>query len=263
MDTTKTQIYIPVLSIAGSDPSGGAGIQQDIKTCEAFGCYGMAAITALTAQSPTRVSSVLNTSIFLEAQLKALLDEVCPFAVKTGMLPDEESVRITAQTLVNYHIRNIVVDPVIASTSGHILADEKAIEGMKNSLFKIATIITPNIPEAEILLSRKILNIQDTRCAAKALALRYGSKSALIKGGHAEYNADILYVTDSDCFYTFPTKRIDTSNTHGTGCRLSTAIACALALQEDSKSNIPVAVETAKNWLTNDLKKNANMRFPL
>lgn len=263
METATTQDYITILSIAGSDPSGGAGIQQDIKTCEAFGCYGMAAITALTAQSPTRVSTVLNTSYFLKAQLDALLEEVCPFAVKTGMLPDEEAVRITAETIVSHHLWNIVVDPVIASTSGHIFSDEKAIGAMKRILFRIATLITPNIPEAEILTGRKILNVKEAECAAKALSIRYGSEAVIIKGGHAEYDTDVLYVASSDSFHTFPTKRIDTPNTHGTGCRLSTAIACALALQKGAEPDIPAAVKTAKDWLTNDLQKNAHMRLPL
>ena len=263
METTASQKYIPVLSIAGSDPSGGAGIQQDIKTCEAFGCYGMAAITALTAQSPTKVSSVLSTSHFLKAQLTTLLDEVLPFAVKTGMLPDEESVITTAETLTGYHLWNIVVDPVIASTSGHLLADKSAIQAMKESLFGIATVITPNIPETEILTGRKITGITDARRAAKALSVSYGSKAVLIKGGHAVYDADILYVASSDSFHVLQTKKIDTPNTHGTGCRLSTAIACALALQTSAEPNILEAVAAAKNWLTQDLQKNAHLRFPL
>lgn len=263
METTTTQNYIPVLSIAGSDPSGGAGIQQDIKTCEAFGCYGIAAITALTAQSPTHVRSVLNTSHFLKDQLDTLLDEVCPFAVKTGLLPDDEAVQVTAETIVRYHLWNIVVDPVIASTSGHVFSDEKAIRAMKKSLFRIATVITPNIPEAEILTGRKIINIMDAQCAAKVLSIRHGSNAVLIKGGHADYGTDILYVAASDSFHTFPTKRIDTPNTHGTGCRLSTAIACSLALQKDAEPDIPAAVRKAKDWLTQDLQKNAYMKLPL
>ena len=263
METATIQEYIPVLSIAGSDPSGGAGIQQDIKTCEAFGCYGMAAITALTAQSPTHVSSVLNTSHFLRPQLDALLDEVCPFAVKTGMLPDKETVIITAETIVRHHLWNIVVDPVIASTSGHMLTDVNAIAAMKKSLFRLATIVTPNIPEAEILSGRKISGIDDVQCVAKALSIRYGSDAVLVKGGHSKQGADILYVAASDSFHIFPTKRIDTPNTHGTGCRLSTAIACSLALQKDAEPDIPDAVRTAKEWLTRDLRENAHMRLPL
>ena len=262
METTTTQNYIPVLSIAGSDPSGGAGIQQDIKTCEAFGCYGMAAITALTAQSPTHVSSVFNVSNFLDAQLSALLEEVYPFAVKTGMLPNEGSVRITSDAIVRHHLRNIVVDPVIASTSGHMLTDEEAITAMKQSLFRLVAVITPNIPEAEILAGRKILNIMDAQDAAKALSTKYGSEATLIKGGHADYSSDILYVTASDSFHIYPTMKIDTPNTHGTGCRLSTAIACALALQKDAPPDIAEAVNTAKAWLTRDLQKKAHMRLP-
>ena len=263
METATTQYYIPVLSIAGSDPSGGAGIQQDIKTCEALGCYGMAAITALTAQSPTHVSSVFNTSHFLKAQLDALLEEVRPFAVKTGMLPDEESISITAETIVRHHLWNIVVDPVITSTSGHMLADEAAINAMKKYLFRLATVITPNIPEAEILSDRRISGLNDVRYVAKALSLRYGSDAVLVKGGHSEHGSDVLYIAASDSFYIFPTKRIVTPNTHGTGCRLSTAIACSLALQKSEKPDVPEAVKTAKTWLTQDLRKNARMRLPL
>ena len=261
METATTHNYIPVLSIAGSDPSGGAGIQSDIKTCEAFGCYGMAAITALTAQSLTHVSSVFNTSHFLEAQLNALLQEVCPFAVKIGMLPDEHSVRITADSIIGYHLWNIVVDPVIASSSGHLLADGNAIVAMKKSLFRLAAIITPNVPEAEILAGRKISDTIDAQCAAKALSVRYGSKAVLVKGGHAGYGSDILYVAASDTFHIYPTEFIDTPNTHGTGCRLSTAIACSLALQTGVYPDIPEAVKTAKEWLTQDLRKNAHMKL--
>ena len=261
METATTQNYIPVLSIAGSDPSGGAGIQSDIKTCEAFGCYGMAAITALTAQSPTHVSSVFNTSHFLEAQLNALLEEVCPLAVKIGMLPDEHSVRITATTIVRYHLWNIVLDPVIASTSGCTLADGNSIAAMKKSLFRLAAIITPNIPEAEILTGRKISDMRDAQYVAKALSLRYGIDSVLIKGGHSEHGADVLYVAVSDSFHIFPTKRVVTPNTHGTGCRLSTAIACSLALQKGENPDIPEAVKTAKKWLIQDLRKNAHMKL--
>ena len=261
METTTIQSYIPVLSIAGSDPSGGAGIQSDIKTCEDFGCYGMAAITALTAQSPTHVSTVLNTSHFLQAQLNTLLNEVRPAAVKTGMLPDEDSVTITAEAIMRYNLRNIVVDPVIASTSGHRLSNEKAINAMKRTLFRLATVITPNIPEAEILTGHIIRDISDACSAAKELSTQSGSRTVLVKGGHAIHGSDILYVAESDSFHTFPTTKIDTPNTHGTGCRLSTAIACALALQNE-EPNIPEAVRIAKEWLTRDLKRNSFLRMP-
>lgn len=262
METTKTQTYIPVLSIAGSDPSGGAGIQQDIKTCEAFGCYGMAAISALTAQSPKKVNALLNTAHFLKDQLSALLDEVSPFAVKTGMLPDKEAVVTTADAIEKYHLKNIVVDPVIASTSGSLLSDSGAIEALKNNLFRLATVITPNLPEAEILLGSTIKTVEDARSAAKALAHRFYAASVLIKGGHAEYSADILYVAENNSFHIFPTELVLTPNTHGTGCRLSTAIACSLALRDGNKVDIPAAVLSAKEWLTDDLLKNSTYRFP-
>ena len=144
-----------------------------------------------------------------------------------------------------------------------MLADEAAINAMKRSLFRLATVMTPNIPEAEILTGRKISGIDDTQDVAKMLSLRYGSEAVLVKGGHSQHGADVLYVAVSDSFHIFPTKRIDTPNTHGTGCRLSTAIACSLALQKGEDPDIPEAVKIAKKWLTQDLRKNAHMRLPL
>lgn len=258
METTSTRFFIPVLSIAGSDPSGGAGIQQDIKTCEAHGCYGMAAITALTAQSPTKVTSLYNTSRFLEAQLNALLDEVRPGAVKIGMVPDVESVEIIANAIKIYKLENIVIDPVMASTSGHILASESAVSAMRQYLFPLAFVVTPNIPEAEILIGKKVQGIEDSKYAAKAIATTYGCPAVLVKGGHSKDMVDILYLTDTDIFHSFPTEIIDTLNTHGTGCRLSTSIACGLAKDLTPEK----AILSAKEWLTEDLRKNAFMKFP-
>lgn len=258
METTSTQPYITVLSIAGSDPSGGAGIQQDIKTCEALGCYGMAAITSLTAQSPSKVYSVFNTTRFLEAQLSALLDEVRPAAVKIGMLPDAESVEVVAKVIGKYRLENIVVDPVIVSTSGHVLAERHAVKTMTKKLFKVATIVTPNIPEAKILTDEEIDFIEDMYKAAKLMANQSGCQAVMLKGGHLTPIEDVLYIASTDTMYNFPTRLINTPNTHGTGCRLSTAIACGLA----KGLSIIDAVKLAKEWLSEDLRKNAFMRFP-
>lgn len=258
METTSTQPYVPVLSIAGSDPSGGAGIQQDIKTCEAFGCYGMAAITSLTAQSPSKVYSVFNTSRFLEAQLTALLDEVRPAAVKIGMLPDAESVEVIAKIIERYRLENIVVDPVIVSTSGHILAERHSVKTMTKKLFHLATIVTPNIPETEILTEAVIDSIEDMRKAATFMAKQLGCQAVMLKGGHFTPIEDILYIHSTERLYNFPTRMIKTPNTHGTGCRLSTAIACGLA----KGFSILDAVKLSKEWLSEDLRKNALMRFP-
>lgn len=259
METILTQNFIPILSIAGSDPSGGAGIQQDIKTCEAFGCYGMAAITALTAQSPRRVTDVFNTSQFLEDQLLTLLSDVSPLAVKIGMMPDAETVSIISEVISRFQLRNIIVDPVLVSTSGHDLTCDYTITIMKERLLRVCTVVTPNIPETEALTGRKIKSTDDAGSAAKEISLSYGSEAVLVKGGHAEYGTDILYVRSTDSYHHFQTERIITSNTHGTGCRLSTAIACGLAKGRE----IPTAVKEAKEWLTEELRKNKSKIFPI
>lgn len=252
--------YIPVLCVAGSDPSGGAGIQADLKTCEAFGCYGMAVVSSLTAQSPSRVTAVRSVSDFMEAQLNALLDEVKPAAVKTGMLADAGAVKAIVAAIERYGLNNVTTDPVMVSTSGYALTDSSYTEVLTNLLLPRVTVVTPNVPEAELLAEISIANLNDCRRAAKLISRRYGCHCVLVKGGHVTgpVAADTLYVADTDTFHIFESKRINTPNTHGTGCRLSTAIACGLGFG----LSVPDAVERAKSWLAAELCRYARYRFP-
>lgn len=252
--------YIPVLCVAGSDPSGGAGIQVDLKTCEAFGCYGMAVVSGLTAQSPSRVTAVRSVSDFMTAQLETLLDEIRPAAVKTGMLPDVKAVKAIVAAIKTYGLDNVVIDPVMVSTSGHALADSSYSEALTTLLLPCATVVTPNVPEAELLAGFSITDLTHCRRAAELIAKRYDCRYVLVKGGHINgyITTDTLYMADTDTFHIFECERIDTPNTHGTGCRLSTAIACGLGCG----LSVPDAIGRAKNWLADELRRHANYRFP-
>ena len=233
-----------VLTIAGSDPSGGAGIQADMKTFAAHGLYGMSVITALTAQNTLGVTDVLPVHPdFFEKQLEAVLSDIPPDAVKIGMMPNADIIEITAGLLEKYNISNIVTDTVMVSTSGRRLIDEKAVDTLKNRLLCRSRIITPNIPEAEVLWGNKIGTEKEMKSAAKDISKEIGS-AVLVKGGHMEGSAaDILYCGD---FFKFESERIDNPNTHGTGCTLSSAIACGLAKGLD----VPRSVGQAKEYLT-------------
>lgn len=259
-NTSTSDYYIPVLCVAGSDPSGGAGLQVDLKTCEAFGCYGMAVVSGLTAQSPRHVTAVRSVSDFMTAQLTTLLDEIRPAAVKTGMLPDVKAVESVAEAIDTYGLDNVTVDPVMVSTSGHALTDDSCIEALTGLLLPRATVVTPNVPEAELLAGISINTTEDCRHAAVLIARRYGCGAVLIKGGHinGQNTTDTLYKADSDTFHTFTGERIDTLNSHGTGCRLSTAIACGLACGRP----ITEAIKDAKQWLESELRRYAHYRFP-
>ena len=241
-----------VLTIAGSDPSGGAGIQADLKTMEAHGVYGMSVITALTAQNTLGVSGKYPvTADFVEAQLRSIYEDITPEAVKIGMLPDIEVMRVVKDCLLTTGQKNIVLDPVLSSTSGTSLSAESSREYLKNELFPVCSLITPNVPEAEILAEMEISSEKDVEAAAKKLGETYGC-SVLIKGGHltvdAEYSRDCLY--HRGAFEWLSAKRIDNPNTHGTGCTLSSAIACNLALGND----LPEAVKRAKAYLTKGIE---------
>ena len=233
-----------VLTIAGSDPSGGAGIQADMKTFAAHGLYGMSVITALTAQNTMGVTDVLPVPPeFFVKQLEAVLSDIPPDAVKIGMMPDADIIEITAELLEKYSISNIVTDTVMVSTSGRRLTNENAVDVLKKRLLCRSRIITPNIPEAEVLWGNKIGSETDMKAAAKDIS-RETQGAVLVKGGHMEGSAaDILYCGE---FFRFESERIDNPNTHGTGCTLSSAIACGLAEGLD----IPRSVEKAKKYLT-------------
>lgn len=236
------------LTIAGSDCSGGAGIQADIKTMLANHVYAMSAITALTAQNTTAVSDIMNvTPSFLEEQLDMIFTDIYPEAVKIGMVSQKEIIMSIVKKLKFYHARNIVVDPVMVATSGAKLISDEAIETLQTYLFPMATILTPNIYEAEILSKCSIQNENDMIHSAKIIAEQYQC-AVLLKGGHHINDANDLLYRDGD--YTwYRGKRIDNSNTHGTGCTLSSAIASFLAKGE----NLDIAVQLAKEYISNAL----------
>ncbi len=224
--------YKRVLTIAGSDSGGGAGIQADIKTISACGCYAMTAITAITVQNTTGVTGVHAVPIeTVHEQIAAVLDDIGADAIKIGMLHSSEIILAIKNTLQDYNIRNIVLDPVMVATSGDKLLQDGAIETLKHELIPITRIITPNIHEAEILLGRKIRLQDDLTGMARELSLNK-TVSVLLKMGHFTGNelTDIFYNAEEDQILELKSKRVHTRNTHGTGCTLSSATASFLAL---------------------------------
>ena len=236
------------LTIAGSDSSGGAGIQADIKTMTMNGVFAMSAITALTAQNTTGVTGILNsTPEFLAQQLDAVFTDIYPDAVKIGMVSSQELIRVIAQKLRQYGAKHIVVDPVMVATSGDRLITEDAVSALKELLLPLATVLTPNIPEAEILSGMTIRSAADMEAAARAISEQYGC-AVLCKGGHQINDADdLLWRCGSGKW--FHGKRINNPNTHGTGCTLSSAIASNLAKGFD----LDTAVERAKAYISGAL----------
>lgn len=237
-----------VLSIAGSDSSGGAGIQADLKTMLTNGVFGMTAITALTAQNTTGVTSVMNVEPrFLFQQIDAVFEDIRPDAVKIGMISSPELVDTIVERLTYYQAQNIVVDPVMVATSGSTLSDDKVVKAMRKKLLPIATVITPNIPESEVLSGIKIKDETDMEKAAKTIGDKLGC-AVLCKGGHRVNDAnDLLY--DQGEFFWFKGERINNSNTHGTGCTLSSAIASNLAKGYD----LVEAIKLAKDYISTAL----------
>lgn len=236
------------LTIAGSDSSGGAGIQADLKTMTANGVYGMSAITALTAQNTTGVTGIMEvTPEFLEAQLDAVFSDIFPDAVKTGMVSSSELIRVIADRLKKYDAKNIVVDPVMVATSGAKLISDDAIETLKEFLLPLATVITPNIPEAEVLSGTTIKTEDEMVKAAELIFNRFGC-AVLCKGGHQINDANDLLFTSNGPVW-FKGKRIDNPNTHGTGCTLSSAIASNLA----KGRSLEEAVKEAKDYISGAL----------
>ena len=231
-----------VLTIAGSDSSGGAGIQADLKTMTMNGVFGMSAVTALTAQNTCGVSSILTVSPeFLGQELDAVFSDIRPDAVKIGMVSDGTLIRVIADRLTHYEAEHIVLDPVMAATSGAKLMEEKAVETLTHLLIPLAEVITPNIPEAEVLSGLTIRTEADMRAAAASIAETFGC-SVLLKGGHSHNDAnDLLYERGTAAW--FRGRRIDTHNTHGTGCTLSSAIAANLAKGFDLHESVCRAKE--------------------
>jgi hydroxymethylpyrimidine/phosphomethylpyrimidine kinase len=237
-----------VLTIAGSDASGGAGIQADLKTMLANGVYGMSAITALTAQNTTGVTDILEVSPeFLAAQMDSVFTDIPPDGVKIGMVASSDLILTIARKLEEYQAKNIVVDPVMVSTSGARLMAEEAVITLKNNLLPMATVLTPNIPEGEVLAAMAIETKEDMVRAAQVISGRYEC-AVLCKGGHLQDCADdYLYGERTDIW--FPAERIDNPNTHGTGCTLSSAIASHLAKGCD----LETAVRKAKAYVSGAL----------
>lgn len=234
-----------VLTIAGSDSSGGAGIQADIKTITAHKMYAMSAITALTAQNTVGVFDIFEaTPEFVGKQLDAIFTDIFPDSIKIGMVFSSKIIKAIVGKLKQYNAKNIVVDPVMVSTSGCRLISEDAQKALINELLPIGTIITPNIPEAEVLCGFKINNEGDMIKAAEAISEKH-SGAILVKGGHLVNDAvDLLYENGS--IHWYKSERINNPNTHGTGCTLSSAIACNLA---EGKS-LDEAIRNAKKYLT-------------
>jgi len=230
------------LTIAGSDSSGGAGIQADIKTMMANGVFAMSAVTALTAQNTTGVTAILDsTPEFLEAQIDAVFTDIFPDAVKIGMVSASPLIRSIARKLRQYAPRYIVVDPVMVATSGAKLISDEAVSTLKEELLPIATVITPNIPEAEVLSGQEIRSAEDMIRAAESIYDRYHC-AVLCKGGHSLNDANDLLFAESG-YRWFMGKRIDNPNTHGTGCTLSSAIAANLAKGFDLETSVARAKE--------------------
>lgn len=237
------------LTIAGSDCSGGAGIQADIKTMTANGVYAMSAITALTAQNTTGVTGIMEvTPEFLGQQLDSVFTDIYPDAVKIGMVSSVELIRTISEKLELYEVKNIVVDPVMVSTSGSKLIKDHAIEALKKYLFPKAAVLTPNIPEASVLAGITISCEDDMIKAAEIISNEYGC-AVLCKGGHSINDAnDLLYFEGESRW--FIGERIDNQNTHGTGCTLSSAIASFLAKGND----LETAIQLSKDYISGALR---------
>jgi len=242
-----------VLTIAGSDSCGGAGIQADIKTMSALGVYGMSVITAVTAQNTLGVQNVQEISLeLIEAQIRSIFDDIQVDAVKIGMVSNPEIIILIKKLLLEYNAKNIVLDPVMVSKSGYFLLKEEAQEELKD-LISITDIVTPNIPEAEIISGMKIENGEDMKNSALKIKT-LGAKNILVKGGHRCNDAnDILLYGEG--FITLKGERIFTNNTHGTGCTLSSAIASYLALG----CNLKEAVMLSKEYITKAIENS----FPI
>lgn len=251
----RSVIMKTALTIAGSDSSGGAGIQADIKTMTCNGIYAMSAITALTAQNTTGVSSIMEVKPeFLKEEIKAVVSDIFPDAVKTGMVSSSALIKVISDSVKEYGLKNLVVDPVMVATSGAKLITDEAIETLKTELLPLARVITPNIPEAEVLTGSKITSEKDMEKAAKEISSKFGC-AVLLKGGHSLNDAnDYLYdekeSEGAEKGIWFYGKKINNPNTHGTGCTLSSAIAANLA----KGLSLTEAVKNAKDYISGALE---------
>ena len=251
--------YVRVLTIAGSDSGGGAGIQADLKTLAANGCYGMSVITALTAQNTLGVTAIHAAPVeFVARQLDAVLSDIGVDVVKIGMLFSPELIATVAGKLQEYGVTRIVLDPVMVAQSGDKLLRDDAVAALKELLIPRAEILTPNIPEASVLLGRTVHHVSELPEAARELA-GLGCRNVLVKGGHleGEDSDDYLYLGDSQQMVRLPGLRVLTKNNHGTGCTLSSAIAAFLARGE----TVEGAVRQAKEYITGAIRAGASYRI--
>jgi len=251
--------YCKVLTIAGSDSGGGAGIQADLKTFSAIGCYGMSVITALTAQNTRGVIGIHAVPpAFAVQQIEAVFTDIGVDAVKIGMLYSAALIEAVAEALKNHGARKIVLDPVMVAQSGDKLLQDDAVDAIKMHLMPLADVVTPNIPEASVLTGHSLKNWKDAQRAAKTLA-KHGSRSILIKGGHGVENKsiDLLFLVRKNRFIRLEAERIETRNNHGTGCTLSSAIAAYLAQGND----IEAAVQKAKTFMNHAIAAGARYQI--
>jgi len=258
--TSSLQRYLRVLSIAGSDSGGGAGIQADLKTFSALGCYGMTAISALTAQNTQGVSGIHGVPpAFLKAQLEAVLDDIGADAVKIGMLHSPEVVEVVAWAIDHYQLKQVVLDPVMVATSGDRLMASETVQVLVRELFPRATVITPNLDEAALLLGRDVRELAtvDALDEAASALLALGAPAVLLKGGHlpGDQVVDVLALPDGTRKHMHA-QRIATPNGHGTGCTLSSAVACYLT----QRMPLPLAVGRAREYILNAIAAGANVR---
>ena len=256
-NTTFNGQYARVLSIAGSDSGGGAGIQADLKTFSALGCYGMTTITALTAQNTLGVQAIHGVpAAFLKCQLQSVLDDIGVDAVKIGMLHSPEVVEVVAWAIDHYQLKNVVLDPVMVATSGDRLIAEDTVAVLVQTLFPRVQLVTPNLDEAGLLLNRPLTATAELKNAALAL-LNMGAQAVLLKGGHlpGDILSDVLQVQGSDAV-VFEAARIPSRNVHGTGCSLSSAIAAQLALG----CGLELAVENARGFIRQAIAQGASVK---
>lgn len=241
------------LTIAGSDSGGGAGIQADLKTFQELGVYGMSAITAVTAQNTTGVQGVYPVTVEgIAEQIDSIGTDLTPDAVKTGMLFNSEIIKIVAEKIMQYKWSNLVIDPVMIAKGGSPLLQKDAINALKGYLLPLATVVTPNIPEAEVISGIKISNLSERKEASKII-YELGAKNVMIKGGHEETDQMIDLLFDGNDFFQFESKRIETKNTHGTGCTFSAAITAQLAKGNTVRDSISVAKNFIQAAIEDDL----------
>jgi hydroxymethylpyrimidine/phosphomethylpyrimidine kinase len=250
-----------VLTIAGSDPSGGAGIQADLKTITVLGGYGMSIITALTAQNTRGVQGIFQVPVdFVERQLDSVLGDSGVDAVKTGMLLSADIVSTVCSKMREYRIERLVVDPIIVSSDGSSLLTDGGREVLISELIPLALVVTPNIPEAEILSGISIRSLEDMKRASE-LITRHGVQNVIVKGGHSQGDpVDLLY--DGSDFHLFSTARIPGGDVHGTGCTFSAAIAAGLAAQKTVRESVVLAKEYISSAIANALRTGGGRRTP-